>query len=254
MKTIGYTALHYGADYLGYAIRSIIDHIDEYHVLYVAQGSHGHRTNITCPDSRAELYAIAQQAAGDKLHWHDGEWTQEGQHRDAIHEIVPDADIVLVLDADEIWQWPGWPSRGILEATAKVCSAILIPPIHYWRSFRRAIVRDPAAPSRILFPKNKDEHPRYLAAALDRQDVYPLINHMGYAIIPPLMYYKWQVHGHKGQGKDFAIWFNDVFLKNRQVDCHPIGSEFWNPESVEPLDYMPKWMVEHPYWGKDVIE
>src|SRR5689334_10084788 len=108
MKVVGFTALHYGRDYLAYAIRSIIDHIDEYHVAYTAIGSHGHRTDVKCPETRDELYAIASAAAGSKLRWHDGEWPYEGAQRDSIHEYAPDADVIVVLDSDEIW------SEGLL--------------------------------------------------------------------------------------------------------------------------------------------
>jgi len=245
MKTIAYTALHYGKDYLGYAIRSIIDHVDEYHVLYTSKGSHGHRTNLVCPDSREELKAIARAAAGDKLTWHEGVWTQEGQHRDAIHELVPDADVVLVLDADEIWE-KGLAEHVVLGSPFGKSRTYRIPIIHYWRSFRRCVLHDPAYPIRVILPKIENGEATI--------DTYQRINHMGYAIRPAMMYYKWQLHGHKNEMRDFDTWFDEVYLKNRQVDCHPIGSEWWNPEQVEPLDYMPEWMQEHPYWGKDVIE
>ena len=94
MKVIGYTALHYGRDYLGYAIRSVIDAVEEYHVLYTSQGSHGHRSQAHCPDTRLELFEIAEAAAGAKLRWHEGSWLWEGQQRDAIFEYAPDADVL----------------------------------------------------------------------------------------------------------------------------------------------------------------
>jgi hypothetical protein len=78
MKVISYTALHYGRDYLAAAIRSVIDHVDEHWILYSPIGSHGHRTDVPCPDTRDELYAKAELAAGSKLRWHDGEWAHEG--------------------------------------------------------------------------------------------------------------------------------------------------------------------------------
>src|SRR5574342_223323 len=107
MKTDAYTALLYGSDYLAYAIRSVIDYVDEYHVIYDASGSgsHGSKTDRTCPDSRETLYALADGAAGHKLRWHDGTWPYEGAQRDAIHEYAPDADVILVLDADEVWPY-----------------------------------------------------------------------------------------------------------------------------------------------------
>lgn len=94
--TIAYTALHYGADYLGWAIRSVIDAIDEYVVLYAAQGSHVFRTTLPCPDNRKELYTIARQAARDKLRWYDGEWL-------AMNSICRAEHFVLCGLADSWW-------------------------------------------------------------------------------------------------------------------------------------------------------
>src|SRR5689334_6017907 len=102
-KIIAYTALHYGREYLASAIRSVIDYVDEYHVLYTPIGSHGHRTSIPCPETEMELFEIAL-SAGSKLRWCVGEWPHEGAQRDAILQIVPDADVILPVDYDEIWQ------------------------------------------------------------------------------------------------------------------------------------------------------
>lgn len=253
MKIIAYTALLYGSEYLAYAIRSVIDDIDEYHVLYTAQGSHGHRTPYRCPDNREDLRMIAYQAAGEKLRWHEGVWAQEGQHRDAIHEIVPGADVILVLDSDEVWgeglaafillliQMPTMPEKRFR-----------LPIVHYWRSFRRCIIHDPAFPIRVICPK-RPESTRTITAP-ENPNVQQPINHFGYAIRPELMHYKWQVHGHKNEMRRDCNWYVDKFLVNAQRDCHPVGSEYWNPETVNPLDWMPAFMQEHPYFHKDVIE
>ncbi len=103
MKVIGYTALLYGADFLNHAIRSIIDDVDSYVILYSAHGSHGHKTDAVCPDTRDELYEIAYNAAGDKLRWFDGNWDYEGQQRDSIFQIAPDADVIHIdIDPAEV--------------------------------------------------------------------------------------------------------------------------------------------------------
>ena len=36
MSVAAYTALHYGSPYLGAAIRSVIDSVDSYYILYAA--------------------------------------------------------------------------------------------------------------------------------------------------------------------------------------------------------------------------
>lgn len=244
MTIIAYTALHYGRGYLAYAIRSVINHIQELHVLYSPVGSHGHQTNIPCPETREELYTIAAYAAGDKLRWHDGQWAHEGLQRDSIYQYAPDADVILVLDADEIWNDV---SLNLLLASTRHWGKryIRLPMVHFWRSFYRAIIHDPAYPIRVIYPHETDGERTW--------DTHP-IAHMGYAQRPEIVEYKQLTHGHKNEWRTDIDWFQERFMANAQEDCHPVGSEYWNPEYVEPLDYMPSWMALHPYYMKEVIE
>ena len=248
MKVVGFTALHYGRDYLAWAIRSIIDHIDEYHVAYSAIGSHGHRSEVKCPETRAELYAIASAAAGSKLRWHDGEWPHEGAQRDSIHEYAPDADVIVVLDADEIWS--DWTMEGLLHHKPSTkFRRLRVPIIHYWRSFYRAVLHDPAYPIRVIYPKVADGE-----ETLSLKSTAEPINHMGYAQRPEIVRYKQLTHGHRNEWRKDVDWFADKYMANAQTDTHPVGSEYWNPERVDPLDYMPRWMQDHPYYHMQVIE
>jgi len=244
MKVVSYTALHYGADYLGWAIRSVIDHVDEHVILYSDVGSHGHQTDRVCPDSRETLYQIAQQAAGDKLRWIDGHWPYEGAQRDAVHEVVPDADVILVVDADEIW--PTYPIKFDPQSNSPIFQrhSWRVPIIHYWRSFYRCVLHDPAYPIRIICPKVPE------SAGTDTTG--GVINHMGYAQRAALVEYKQHVHGHKGEWRR-DDWFHKVFMANAQRNCHPVGSEYWNPEPVDPWQYMPAFMKDHPYANLEVI-
>jgi len=154
MQTVAYTALHYGAQYLRWAIRSVIDQIDTYVVLYSPEGSHGTRSAVRCPESRDQLYAIAQDAAGLKLKWIDGVWDYEGQQRDTIYDIAPYADLILTVDADEIWATD--MVYHLQKMRFQAPRKVRLPMIHYWRSFHKAIVHDPAFPVRAVFPKMKD--------------------------------------------------------------------------------------------------
>lgn len=249
MKTIAYTALHYGSDYLAYAIRSVIDHVNEYHVLYSAVGSHGSRTDALCPDTRQQLKRIAEKAAGNKLHWHDGEWAYEGQQRDTIHQIVPDADAILILDADEIWTKPLVEHAIDRLEGYNASRHLLVAPIHYWRSLHKCILHDPAAPVRVIYPKFPE------GTVLDGgKHIGRCINHMGYAQRSEIVRYKLLTHGHRGEFRRDCDWFSDVFMNTaRTTDLHVVGSEYWNAEPVNPLDYMPAWMADHPYFNLSVI-
>jgi hypothetical protein len=244
VKIIGYVALHYGAAFLGYAIRSIIDSVDELWVLYTPAGSHGHSTNVPCPETKEELQQIAWDAAREKLHWVDGYWAWEGQQRDAIHKLCPDADLVLVLDSDEIWA-DGLAELAIEAALGFGCRTLRLPFIHYWRSFHRGFKHDPAYPVRVINPHVPSGEATLSAAKY--------INHFGYAQPTEIVRYKLQIHGHKNEFRRDVDWFNDVWLANRQVDCHPVGSQYWNAEPIDVWKYLPDFMRSHPFAELDII-
>lgn len=240
-----YTALHYGSPYLAYAIRSIIGDVDKYYVLYSATGSHGARGNGGLPESesREALQAIAQQEAGDKLEWIDGTWIHEGQQRDSIYGYASGAEVILVLDYDEIWQ-TGAAKQAIEKARHSDAAKYRVSMIHYWRSFYWGFTRDPAWPVRVLKPSGFNE--QYMSVAP--------INHMGYAIPTWLLKYKMSVHGHRGQWRRDCNWMIERWQANAHLDCHPVGSDFWNAEPVLPDQTMPAFMREHPYYELEVIE
>ncbi len=244
MKIICSIALLYGKCYLNHAIRSIIDDVDSVIILYSPVGSHGHRTDAPCPDTRDELYQIAYQAAGEKLRWFDGQWRREGEQRDSIYDIVPDADCIVVLDSDECYS-PGLVGAAIQKGIDENVRQVLIPLVHMWRSFSKGFTHDPAAPTRIIFPKVKDGVTTFVPPNHQR------LWHYGYSITPELMRYKWLIHGHLAEQRKDIDWLNDVYLANRQYDCHPVGSEYWQiVEDVTPPDFM----MDHPFAGLDLIE
>lgn len=246
MKVVAYVALHYGVSYLRWAIRSVIDRVDEIYIFYSNSGSHGYMTNEDCPETRAELYREAIIAAGSKLRWYDGRWYAENQQRGEIFKECPNADLIVVLDADEVWH-PLVLDAALRDAQRCRVRYLRVPMVHFWRSFHRAIVHDPAYPERIILPK--------IDGGEATVDAGPYrICHMGYSMLPAITRYKWLVHGHLPEYRNDCDWLKDKFLANAQKDVHPVGSEYWNVESVNPTDYMPVWMREHPYWSCRVIE
>lgn len=244
LRVAAYTPLHYGAEYLRYAIRSVIDYVDEYHVLYTAQGSHGHVTEARCPETRHQLYREAVAGAGDKLRWHDGIWPYEGAQRDTIF-MLTDADLIVALDADEIWM-PVTIKAAIQQAADRPeIRGWRVPMVHFWRSFYRAVLHDPAYPVRVI-----NTHSTSGEGTVQTNTP---IAHMGYAQSEAIIQYKLLTHGHRNEFRQDCDWLRDRFLANAQRDCHPVGSEYWNPEPVTPADYLPDWMRTHPYWTKEII-
>ena len=248
MKIIAYCSLHYGREYLAYAIRSVIDVVDEFWILYTPTPSHGKNNGATCPDPREFLYSLALEAAGAKLRWHDGQYHHEGEHRDMIYHLVPDADLILVVDADEVWN-TGLPAHAL--ATAMADDTVRnwrVPMIHLWRAFDKAILHDSAYPTRVIRPGVPEGD-----GDVPRRHEHDVIAHFGYAQSERIIAYKMAIHGHRDEFRADVDWYSEIFIANRQQDTHPCGQNTWNTEIIEPLDWMPDWMREHPYYGVKVI-
>lgn len=249
MIVVAYSALLYGADFLNHAIRSIIDDVDSYVVLYSAIGSHGHRSDAICPDTRETLYDIALNAAGDKLRWFDGTWSHEGAQRDNIFSIVPEADVIVVLDADEVWS-PGLLKDALRETYHLGIRDIRIPFTHYWRSLKQAILHDPAFPVRLIYPKNASGAETFTPHSFLAQP-YRTINHYGYAQRSEIVRYKLETHGHRSEIRRDCNWFEDIFMNvERKTDLHLVGSDYWSWEEIE----IPGFMKDHPYAQLELIE
>jgi len=251
MKIIAYCSLHYGREFLAYAIRSVIDVVDEFWVLYTPTPSHGSQNGATCPEPRERLYTIAMEAAGAKLSWHDGQYHHEGEHRDMIYQLVPDADLVLVVDADEVWA-DGLAQHALDTAIANPdVRNLRVPIVHFWRSFERVILHDPAYPARVIRPALSPHDAT--AMTIERRHEHDVIAHFGYAQSERIIAYKMAIHGHLSEFRTDINWYRDVFIANVQHDTHPCGHDTWNTTKIEPLDWMPDWMREHPYYGVKVI-
>lgn len=240
-----YMILHYGIEYLEWAIRSVIDEIDYLFVLYTPIGSNTQQAPRPCPESRDDLKAAAERAAGDKLVWTEGTWPREGMQRDAAKPLAlaADVDILLVLDADEIW--PAGLVQQVVALWPDAPYNVRVPIVHFWRSFWRCIIHDPAYPVRALFLHGRADE---MTLGSDLR-----IAHFGYAQSANITEYKLWTHIHRPEWRKDIDWFQARFLANAQQDCHPVGSQYWNPEPVDALAYMPEWMAEHPYFGLEVI-
>lgn len=236
-----FCSLHYGAPYLAASIRSVIDAVDLFCVVYTDVPSHGYTTTMRPPDTRDELYAIALAAAGSKLVWRDGRFPNESAHRAAIFELVPAADVVLIVDSDEVWM-PDQLDTLLNAACTQGYRNYLAYGVHFWRSMHKAVTYDRAAPVRAIKPSGAGDH------AVDAW-----FAHLGYAQPSPYIKYKISCWGHKDELRQG--WFDDIWLANNPHDCHPTNERgFWIATDVDPLQYMPAWMEQHPYYGLEVIE
>ena len=269
-KIVAYTALLYGAEYLEYAIRSVIDAVDAFWFLYSPVGSHDGRKPVSLPPGEDvfTLYEIARKAAGNKFRWYENTgWRSEAEQRNTIFSLAPDADRIVVVDADEVWG-PGLAQAVLGQSFLRPdIHDWLVPMIHLWRGFDRAIVHDPAYPVRVINPAaqlgrvetfDAHVHDEARRELLERTTDYvpefhSRIIHAGYAISPELMRAKWETHGHKAQLRQDIDWFTERYENPEAVrDLHPVGSEYWNAEPINIMHYAPMFLMEHPRYAQAV--
>lgn len=246
MKIHSLTILHYGKDYLPYALRSVYDQVDQCHIFYTPTPSHGHQTNIPPVETKDELRAAAfAYNPGGKIRWYDVENLRyEGQHRDlALQTIIgAGADIVLVVDYDEIW-----PAKVLADSLEQVINHgetrnNLINMIHFWRSFGYACY-DQGWPVRII-------DTRFVSGTnyLQTGKVF----HFGYAVTDRVMAYKWLIHGHKNELR--PGWLDNIWPKWPPADdCHPTNDKgFWRPVPFDKT-VLPEFMKGHPFYNLEMI-
>lgn len=244
MKVAAFTALHYGSDYLRWALRSVAPFVDEWLVAYSPVGSHGSRTNTPCPDREADLRDIAYAALnGVPLKWYTETWQHEGQQRDSVFART-DADLILVVDADEIWR-PEAVQEAIRQGRTMKARNGRVPFEHFWRSFGW-VCRDAAQPVRVIKPSvANDDH--YIALPA------PVL-HFGYARRPSDIYYKIQIHGHRGEWRQ--EWFVEKYLAWTPEtgpfdDLHPTNHDYWTAKPY--TQQLPAVLHDHPFFSAEVI-
>lgn len=244
MKVISYTIVHYGKDYIDYALRSIQSNVYSSNVIYTPHPSHGHQVNIQPIESLADI----QSAVSIPVSWYQTENIRyEGQQRDHCVMLCAEqeADLILVLDYDEIWneQMLNKALRYVWKENK--ARNWLINFTHLWKSFNWCC-RDEGWPVRIIDLRHKDG-----TGYIPRE--FGEIYHFGYAISDEVMRYKWKIHGHKSEMRQG--WLNNQWAADMPVeDCHPTNSEgFWNTEPFNK-GQLPELMKSHPWYNLDRID
>lgn len=239
--------LHYGKEWLSWSMRSVASCVDEICVFYSKSPSHGTQTNLRNPDTRDELYAIAQMYRG---YWHDSDgYPHEGAHRTFAVETCKalGADLVVVVDADEVWS-PEVLNAAIYQARQKPNHSFRIGMRHFWRS-TKWVCDDPAMPTRLI----RTDVPDNYGEAYLGEDVGKVF-HFGYAQSPATIRYKQSIHGHIGEWRQ--DWFTAKFLnwKPGMTDVHPTCVNYWNPVPYTDTDFSLNYLIsDHPYYNQDII-
>lgn len=249
MTVVAYYPLHYGAEFLDISIRSIRDHVSLIYILYTSQPTYGHKTNIICPETEADLKQIAENAAPGKISWHDvttKRFNNEGAHRNFVFNLLdPSVTQVICIDADEVWE-PSSVSIALKEASMLPSRNIAVNGfIHFWKSTQFACL-DHFTPIRIInvhAPKNT------------QSTITSTIYHFGYCQSHTIMEYKWLIHGHKNELK--PEW-RELFLnwnpENYKVDnVHPCINGLWNPRPYDTTT-LPLLIQNHPIFTMNYFE
>lgn len=241
MKIAAYTPLLYGKEYLRWAVQSVVDFVDRHIILYTAGPSYGHGTFLQCPDTEEELRACIEKF--DHVEWHTGIWFTESQHRGAVHQYLKDEDILLPVDADEVWHPVAL--MACLKTVADYNSHRewrLNGMVHLWRSFNWACT-DQMAPVRLVDLRHPGGH----------SYIHGRLYHFGYAQSVETTRYKWAIHGHKPELRE--NWLKDKFIgwEPGMEDVHPTCVNVWNPKPLKK-EYMPLFLRFHPNYNLEVIE
>jgi len=258
LKRAACYALHYGAEYLAWSIRSVQDAVDCIVIAYSAQPTYGHREHgVPCPESVEALKteAFRFSHADKPIFWHEVYGMgSEGAHRDTMHALaqqVYGADLHLVVDADEVW--PEGAAQATLDAVERENRAgrWLARFTNFWRSFDR-VVYDSFRPVRVIDTR----HGRDVDAYLDETTQPAPVLHFGYAQSERLTRYKIGCHGHKDEWR--PEWFDQTFVpwKPGDRDLHPTVHGLWDEAHL--ADEATRAQVaavlgDHPYAGMEVI-
>lgn len=247
MKTMAFVCLHYGSDYLGYAIRSVYDFVDRVLVLYAEKPSHGHAGGLTNYDTASKLMEAAFQFGDpeNKIQWIVGQWANEGAHRNAAltYARKERAQAILVVDADEVWHPEAVEPtlKFAWDNSARICRARMI---HFWRSFSH-ICTDAMTQERVILVDRSPGEFSY--APMDKP-----ICHMGYARKPDDVKYKISIHGHKGEWR--GDWFEKKFMAwPPPPDLHPTCVDTWNAQPYDKA-LLPEILKSHPYHDMEPIQ
>lgn len=242
-KVLAYYPLLYGKEYLRESILSIEPCVDKIIVVYTPQPSFGHSAADPCPETEDELKEIALSAS-DKVMWikvSDGFW-MESAHRQYIYSFSDGYDLVLAVDADEVWDTDDL-RRCLDEAMGIDAKYIQVAGfINFWRSFNHACY-DHFQPVRITNLRSNDESWQGVVSG----KVY----HFSLAQNMDLIRWKWGVHGHKNEMRaDFfdklENWYPGI------GDLHPTSIGLWNAVDFDKHT-MPEILKKHPNFHKERI-
>ena len=243
MKVIGYMPLHYGAEYLKESLLSAIDLVDEFVVLYSPRPSYGYGTDAINPDSEDDLKTISEGVCGDKLKWISKDYHSEGLHRKEIFNHTNDYDLLVTLDADEVFDTEELRKALDISHEGVHRNYGIDGYVNLWRSFDYACY-DGFRPVRVINLNNQHK---------DQSTLNVTIWHFGCCQNEDIMRYKYLIHGHKDELR--TNWLDEVFYgwtpDNQLQNLHPVANGLWNAVEYDK-EKMPTYLKEHENFNKEL--
>lgn len=246
MKVIGFMHLHYGKEYLRESLLSIRNHVDRMVIAYSYQPSHGFKTNLECPDKVDELFNICSEVLGSKLVWSEEKsYPNEHVHRAVIYKYSEGYDLILSIDADEIFEESEIETALKFAYTNKQRYYGIKGYLNFWRSFNH-ICLDNFRPIRIENLRNQNH---------EHNHECPLtIYHFSTAQHREIMEYKYKIFGHANEIR--TNYLNEVFYSwnpnNNFGDLHPVARGIWNAINYDKNN-LPDILKKHPNFNKQLI-
>lgn len=270
-KRIACYACHFGAEWIGYSVRSMREAVDEIHVFYAPEPSYGYRTEgAVCPETEDQIHAEVKRWIGSTpLFWHRVVGTQsEGEHKDKMLTVAKDrgAEAYILLDADEIWDTQTAVEVFDLVLRRNEAARWQTCFHHFWRSFDW-MVYEHFRPIRVVdmrhwrWEGSTPRGPATADASLDEVTQKWGVFHFGYAQCEKTMRYKFTCHSHKPE-TDWPAWLERVFFPwtPEKVEefrwMHPTTPGLWEtakPTPPEMKEKLKELLGDHPYWGKAII-
>jgi len=243
MRVIGFMTIHYGVEYLKESLQSIVNHCDKVVVAYTPSPSHGFGSTLTCPDSPDTIYKICKEVLSEKLIWDVGYYSGEGQHRSVIYKYSNGYDLILSIDADEVFEEKDLPSALEYAYEGNARRYGIDGYLNFWRSFNH-VCTDGFRPIRIENLNNNNSS-QDLNCKLT-------IYHFSTAQSEPIMRYKYGVFGHASEIK--PNWLEGTYFgwDGKTDDVHCVAYGIWNPVLFNK-NTLPESLKQHVNFNKEVI-
>lgn len=244
-SVVGYTILFYGKEYFRESLLSVVNYVDKFVVLYTQLPSQGQSDDLLPEDTEEALKQIATEVLGDKLIWDSKEqYCHENEHRMAIQKYITDENVLLIVDADEIYEESTLADTIEKVANSDVRYLGVSGFINFWKAFD-VYFDDGFTPIRFMNLKNG------AGQKVINQEIF----HFSCAQSIETIKYKWTVSGHKHELKKewFDIYNSTDDLSDTDLSRHPVSYDIWkNPKKFDKSK-MPIYLQEHKNFNKTII-